>query len=110
MSRETYYRWVSHSASHEPAWAEGERHLAELSVRRIRSPRGALCDWVLIDEVLGLGDEPTDDPATELVAVRRQLSGGWPGPDEEYPTAFARCLARLVGSGAALAAGFTADE
>ena len=139
MSRETYYRWISHSASREPAWFEGERHVAELSVEHIRSPDGALRDWTLIDEVLGL-EEATDDPATELVAVRSQLvddldelrwcwqrgrndattiahaddcillSGGWPGPDEEYPTSFTGCLARLVGSGAALAAGFTTDD
>jgi hypothetical protein len=139
MSRETYYRWVSHSASHEPAWAEGERHIAELTGRHVRSRVGELRDWALIDEVLGL-EESCEDLATELAAVRAQLSddldelhwcwqrgrndattidhagdcillsGGWCGPDEEYPTTFTGCLARLIGSGTALAAGFATDD
>ena len=139
MSDNTYHRWVTFVGAGEPAWAAARAHLSALASQNIREENGAPLEWAVIDEVLGL-PEICDDVVEEIAAVRAQLAedladlqafwssghatvtdethpggrtlmaGGELGPDWEYPSAATGCLARLIGTGTARAAGFHADE
>lgn len=139
MRDNTYHRWMTMVGGDEPLWPVARAQIRALTPGHVREPDGGLLEWTLIDEVLGL-EARCEDVAAELATVRAQLladldllvecwnsghpdvsdgfrdggrqlfAGGGLGPDWEYPNAMTGCLARLIGSGTARAAGFLTDE